>query len=145
MPVITREVEIAVSAADAFAYLSDHANVPHWMFGVTSFDPVRPVTRDVGDRFDAGMKLGPKTLTSTLDVVEWVENEVFALQSVAGFETSSRWRVTPIDDDRCRADVEFGYEFPGGLTGRALAKIVEPFIGQGVAMTDRNIRQRLEV
>lgn len=143
MPVITREIELPASAGEVFAYLSDYENVPDWMFGVTDFAPVGPVSRGIGDRFDAQMKLGPKTLKSTVDVVEWVDGSVFSLSSVAGFETSSRWLVEPVDDRNSRARVEFGYTFPGGLTGRALSKLVEPFIQQGIAATDRNIRTRV--
>ncbi|KIQ15137.1 hypothetical protein ASG56_10130 [Rhodococcus sp. Leaf7] len=144
MAVITRHVEIAASAEATFDYLSSHENVPDWMFGVTSFTPVGEVKRALGDRFEAEMKLGPKTLRSTVDIVEWVPGSVISLSSVAGFETSSRWTVTPVDDDHCVADVEFGYEFPGGLTGKAMAKVVEPFISQGISVTDRTLRARLE-
>ncbi|MDJ0392446.1 SRPBCC family protein [Rhodococcus sp. G-MC3] len=144
MPIITRNIDIAASAAETFDYLAAHENVPDWMFGVTSFTPVGQVNRAVGDRFDAVMKLGPKTLKSTVDIVEWVDGSVFSLSSVAGFETSSRWSVTAIDDGHCTANVEFGYEFPGGFTGKALAKVVEPFINQGISLTDRTLRERVE-
>ncbi|MBY6540126.1 SRPBCC family protein [Rhodococcus sp. BP-349] len=144
MPVITKHVEIAAPASATFDYLSSYENVPDWMFGVTSFVPVGPVSRGTGDRFDAEMKLGPKSLHSTVDIVEWVDGSVIALSSVKGFETSSRWVVTPVDDGHCVADVEFRYEFPGGFTGKALAKVVEPFINQGISVTDRTLRSRLE-
>lgn len=143
MPVIHRHLELDVPAAEAFEYLAWHENVCDWMFGVTKFVPVKPVTRGIGDRFAAEMKLGPKTLHSTLDIVEWEEGVVFALSSVDGFDTSSRWAIAAIDDTHCTADVEFRYDFGGGFSGKALAKMVQPFIDQGIAATDRNVHSRL--
>lgn len=143
MPVIKRQIEITASAVDTFEYLSSHEHVSEWMFGVTSFVPVGHVVRGLGARYEAEMKLGPKTLRSTLDVVEWDDGVMFALASVDGFDTNSRWSVESIDDAHCRAEVEFVYDFPGGITGRAMAKIVEPFVAQGISMTDRNVRHAL--
>ncbi|MGB3772474.1 MAG: SRPBCC family protein [Rhodococcus sp. (in: high G+C Gram-positive bacteria)] len=143
MPVITRRVEVDASAATTFEYISTHTNVADWMFGVTAFTPVGPVNRAIGDRFDAELKLGPKVLRSTVEVTEWVDGSMFALTSVAGLQTASRWTVNPVDDAHCTADVEFGYDLPGGFSGKALAKVLEPFISQAVSQTDRTVRQRL--
>lgn len=119
-------------APDTFAYLSAHAHVPDWMLGVTTFIPAGEVTGGVGDRFEAQMKLGPKALHSILVAVEWIDEKLFALASVAGVDTTSRWRVSSTEDTHCIVDVEFGYEFAGELTGRTMAKVVEPFIQQAI-------------
>ena len=39
--------------------------------------------------------------------------------------------------------VEFEYKLPGGLGGRALGAILEPFVGQAIKQTDGNLRSQL--
>ena len=57
---------------------------------------------------------------------------------------SSRWEFTPDADGASHLAVEFTYDLPGGLAGRALGKIVEPFAVQAVKNTEANLRKQLE-
>lgn len=127
----------------AFAYVDDHRTVPEWMFGVSRFEPVGTQVSGLGAVFDATMQIGPKNLGSRLEVVEWERDRVIVLSSVSGFRTSSSWNFTNLGDGRSQLDVDFGYELPGGLAGRAMGLLIEPVVGTAVRQTEQALRTRL--
>ncbi|MBH0119585.1 SRPBCC family protein [Rhodococcus sp. HM1] len=132
----------AVPLDIAFAYVDDHRTVPEWMFGVSRFEPVGAQVSGLGAVFDAAMQIGPKSLDTRLEVVEWERDRIIVLNSVAGFRTSSSWTFTDLGDSS-RLDVDFGYELPGGLAGRALGMLIEPVVGTAVRQTEQALRTRL--
>ncbi|GAC67307.1 SRPBCC family protein [Gordonia soli] len=127
----------------AFAYVNDHRHVPDWMFGVDRFDPVTDVTYGLGATFDIEMRIGPKALSSTVEVTEFVENEIVRLEPVKGFAAGTVWRFADVDGGT-DVDVEFTYDLPGGIAGRALGAVIEPAVGHAVRQTDSALRSRLE-
>ncbi|WP_026918250.1 SRPBCC family protein [Gordonia shandongensis] len=145
MPSVRHQARSSRPRAEVFAYVDDHTNVPDWMFGITSFvarDPSQ--TSGLGATYDAVMKIGPKSLSSTVQVTEWVENERIVLTSIAGFDVSTGWRFADGDDGQTVLDVNFDYTLPGGLAGRALAAIIEPVVGQAVRQTESALRANVE-
>ena len=40
--------------------------------------------------------------------------------------------------------VDFRYDLPGGLAGKALGKIIEPFVAQAIRHTDATLRRQVE-
>lgn len=127
----------------AFAYVDDHRTVPEWMFGVNRFEPVGAQVSGLGAVFDAAMQIGPKSLGSRLEIVEWERDRVIVLSSVSGFRTSSSWNFIDLGNGQSRLDVDFGYELPGGLAGRALGMLIEPVVGTAVRQTEQALRTRL--
>lgn len=144
MPLIEHSAVADTERSRAFAYVDDYRTVPTWMFGIRSFDPVGDVTHGLGATYAAAMQIGPKTLRSTLEVTEWVENETLTLSSVDGFATTSTWSFTDAPDGGTRLDVRFAYTFPGGLAGRAVGAIVEPVVGQAIRYTESTLRRELQ-
>lgn len=137
----------AVAAApvgEVFTHIDDYRNVPDWMFGVTRFDPVGDLARGLGARFDVAMQVGPKTLRAMVEVTEWERDRVITLSSVSGIGSCSSWLFSPVGDDRTELSVDFGYELPGGLAGRALGKIIEPVVGTAIRQTEANLRRQVE-
>lgn len=128
----------------AFAYVDDHRNVPAWMFGVTRFDPVGPQSQGLGAVFDVTMQIGPKALHSRVRITEWELDRVIVLDSIDGIGSSSSWRFRPTDDGGTELSVDFDYTLPGGLLGKALAKLVEPIVGTAIAQTESTLRHNVE-
>ena len=143
MSVVRHRSQVSAPRDRAFAYVNDHRSVPEWMFGVKRFDPVTDVTYGLGAAFAVVMNIGPKSLSSTIEVTEFVENELVRLESVEGFTAATLWRFADTDDGT-DVDVEFTYSLPGGLAGRALGAIIEPAVGQVVRHTDSALRSQLE-
>ena len=82
MPGVSHTATIDVPRQTVFEYVNTYANVPHYMFGITRFDPVTEHTSGLGATFAAEMNVGPKTLKSTVETQEWVEGELIRLVSV---------------------------------------------------------------
>ncbi|MCX2962818.1 SRPBCC family protein [Gordonia aquimaris] len=142
MGTIRHSSSVEVPRDRVFAYINDHQNVPNFFFGVTRFVPVTEATDGVGSQFAVTMKVGPKTLASTVETVEWVENELIRLESVEGFSANTTWNFVDAGAGT-QVDVEFVYTLPGGLAGRALGSLVEPFAGQAVRQTDKNLVEQV--
>ncbi|GAA4677292.1 SRPBCC family protein [Gordonia humi] len=144
MPGVHHTVTTHAPREKVFAYVDDPENVPEWMFGVTKFAPRGGRSRGLGAVYDATMKIGPKALDSTLEVTLWTQDSELILSSIAGFDVTTRWRFSDGDDGSTTVDVHFDYNLPGGLAGRALAKIIEPIVGQAVRQTEHAIRSAVE-
>lgn len=141
-----RHQAVAVVPVDlAFAHIDDYRNVPDWMFGITRFDPIGELDQGLGAQYDAAMQIGLKTMKSTVEITEWEQDRIITLSSVAGFGNRSSWMFTPVGDDRTELSVDFGYELPGGLAGRALGKLIEPFVVTAIRQTEANLRKQIEM
>lgn len=127
----------------AFAYVADHRTVPEWMYGVTRFEPVGEQVRGVGAVFDACMRIGPAAFTSRLEIVEWEDNHRIVLSSISGFRTRSAWQFDDLGDGDMRLAVDFGYQLPGGLAGRAAGLLIEPLVGTIVRRTENALRDQV--
>ncbi|MFF0815777.1 SRPBCC family protein [Rhodococcus sp. NPDC003318] len=141
---IHRTALARTDVSTGFAYVDDYRNVPDWMFGVTRFDPVGRQSQGLGAIFDVTLQLGPKALHSRVRITEWERDRVIVLDSIDGIESSSTWRFTQTPDGGTELAVDFDYTLPGGLLGRALAKIVEPIVGTAIAQTEATLRDKVE-
>ncbi|MGV9710877.1 SRPBCC family protein [Gordonia sp. NPDC003424] len=126
----------------AFGYVNEYPNVPRFMFGISRFDPMTQHTEGLGSRFSAEMVIGPKSLKAVVETTVWVENERIHLDAVDGFAASTRWCFADVDGGT-EIDVEFDYKLPGGLAGRALGVLLEPFVGQAIRHTEHNLSTQI--
>ncbi|MCX6399343.1 MAG: SRPBCC family protein [Propionibacteriales bacterium] len=131
-----RTLDSPCAPAAAWAYLVEHRAVPDWLFGVTSFTPVGSQIAGVGATFDVSISLGV-TLKSQVQVVAWTEGESAAFESVKGFKNTSVWRVTPTSGGGTRLTVAVSYDLPLGPAGKAMGRVIEPFV---VAATNRSVQ-----
>ncbi|GAA4404401.1 SRPBCC family protein [Tsukamurella soli] len=144
MTTISHSAKADVPIAAAFAHVADYRTVPQWFFGITRFIPKGDKDYGLDAVFDAELKIGPKALTSVVQITEFEADRLITLRSIAGFRTSSRWEFGTAEDGSTVLSVEFSYDLPGGLAGKALGKIVEPFAVQAVKATDAALRRQLE-
>ncbi len=82
MSVVRHSSTIEVARDRVFTYINDYENVPEYMFGIHQFTPRTDLTSGKGSVFDVAIKAGPKTLKSTVETVEWVENELIVLRAI---------------------------------------------------------------
>ena len=142
MPTITVHAHGPSDVSTAFAYISDYVNTPNWFYGIKSFVPVTEETRAVGATFDAVIHIGA-TLKSTVQVVEFVENEVFSLDSIKGIKNASRWTFSEREGGGTDVNVDFSYSLGSGIAGAALSKLVEPFVAIAVKHTTNTLIAQL--
>ncbi|TQC43346.1 SRPBCC family protein [Rhodococcus sp. WS4] len=128
----------------AFDFIGNYRNVPTWVFGISRFDPTGTLDHGLGATFDAAMQVGFKTLHSILTITAWERNRLIALDSIDGFENTSIWCFTATGLCETQLTVDFSYELPSGLTGKALGRLLEPFAAQAIGHTESNLRRRIE-
>lgn len=127
----------------AFEYVADYRNIPDWMFGVHSFEPVGAKDYGLGSVFDVTVHLGARIHTR-IEAVEWEENRLIGMDSVKGFKVRSRWYFTADGDDRTEVTAKISYEPPFGPAGKALGKVMEPFVKQAVKHASHHLVTNIE-
>jgi uncharacterized membrane protein len=124
---IHKETECNAPRAKVFAYVDDYRNVPDWLYGISKFVPTTEKDRGFGAIFEGSINLGA-TLHSTIEVVAYDEGTMFEFDSIKGFKNSSKWTFEDVDANTTRIIADVSYELPGGIAGKALGKVIEPFV-----------------
>lgn len=128
MPIhIHQQTECQAPVDAVFAYVADYRNVPDWLYGISKFQPTTEVTYGLGAVFEGSMNLGT-TLHSTVEVTSFDEGSSFTFESVKGFRNWSTWSFEAVDAATTRVTADVYYELPGGLAGKAIGKVIEPFV-----------------
>lgn len=129
----------------AFAYIDDYRTTTDWMFGLSSFRPAPgEPEHGLGAVFDAVFSVKPVKLKSTIRVTEWEQDSLLAFESTDGFRNWSTWRFVEEDATHTRVIVDFSYELPGGLAGKALGRALEPVVALSVRHSDATLRKNIE-
>ena len=68
---ITVSDTIDAPAEVVFGYVDDHRNTTKYMQGLVKWKPTTNVTHGKRAQFEVGMKAGPTTLTSVVDITTW--------------------------------------------------------------------------
>jgi len=66
------------------------------------------------------------------------------LQVDQGLQELSIWRFVADGSDQTKIRVQFTYELPGGIAGRALGKVMEPIVSMSVRHSDEALRKQIE-
>lgn len=128
---------------EVFAYVDDYTNTTKYMHGLKRWEPAGDQTHDVGARFALSMEAGPKTWDSVVEISERVENETIAWEPIDGFKQSGLWTFERQGEGtRVRLAVDF--TFPGGLAGKAVAKVAEPAVKMNVQKSVEKLKQQVE-
>ena len=124
---ITIDMTINAPVATVFAYVDDYRNTTKYMKDLVKWQPTGKVTHGKGAQFDVGMRAGPTTLTSVVDITTWTENKAIGWHSNEGFKQIGIWAFTP-KGERTQVTFDMEYEFGGGIAGRLLGRAAEPIV-----------------
>ena len=128
MPIhIHAETDCAAPVDQVFAYVDNYRNVPDWLYGISKFVPTTEKERGLGAVFEGSMHVGVM-LHSTVEVTAYDEGRMFEFESVKGFKNSSHWSFEAIDAKSTRIIADVQYSLPGGVAGKALGRMIEPFV-----------------
>lgn len=141
---IHTESIVAAPRQFVFDYMGDFRNAADWLFGITKLEAIGEITSGLGTVYDGSMKFGPKTLHSVVKVARWEPPAVFEHEHVSGFCVDSTWRVNAVESAKSQVVVDIDYELPGGFAGRALGRVVGPFLALAVERSRDTLRNRLE-
>jgi uncharacterized membrane protein len=124
---ITIDMTINAPAATVFAYVDDYRNTTKYMKDLVKWQPTGKVTHGKGAQFNVGMKAGPTTLTSVVDITTWLENKAIGWDSNEGFKQIGMWAFKP-KGDKTQVTFDMEYEFGGGIAGKLLGRAAEPIV-----------------
>jgi uncharacterized membrane protein len=124
---ITIDMTINASVATVFAYVDDYRNTTRYMKDLVKWHPTGKVTHGKGAQFDVGMKAGPTTLTSVVDITTWTENKAIGWHSHEGFKQIGMWAFKP-KGEQTHVTFDMEYEFGGGIAGKLLGRAAEPIV-----------------
>jgi uncharacterized membrane protein len=127
----------------AYAYLADYREVPRWMFGVEKFEVVGDKDYGPGSEFDATVSLGVR-LHTRIRATEWEENRVIGMDSVKGFKVRSRWYFAAEGENRTTVTANITYDLPFGPAGKAMGKVMEPFVKRAVQESAQTLVTNIE-
>ena len=128
----------------AFAYIDDHRTTPDWMFGLAKFEPVGDIDHGKGAVYEGTFQVPPVKLHSTVEITDWEQDKLISFNSIKGFRNYSTWRFEAVSPTETKVIVDFSYELPGGLAGRALGRALEPIVALSVRHSDHNLRKHIE-
>lgn len=140
---VSVEADVNAPADVAFAYISDYTTTADWLYGLAEFKPLTENTRGLGAKFDGTIKLGA-SLQSLLEVVEFEEGRLMKLDSYKGIKNASRWEVTPTGEGSCKVSATWDYDLGGGIAGKALGKVVEPFVKIAAGASTKALKEQIE-
>ncbi len=127
----------------AFAYVADYRNVGEWLFGISKFEPVGEQSYGLGSVFDASVHLGVHIHTR-IAVDDFVEHELISFDSVKGFKVKSLWRFTAESPETTLITADISYTLPFGPAGKAMGKIMEPFVKTAVTHSSEALARHVE-
>ncbi|MFE3656300.1 SRPBCC family protein [Streptomyces sp. NPDC059165] len=122
-----------------FEYLDDHRNVTDYWHGMVSYRPVGDPEHGVGAKFQAVSKVGPSSVKSTIETVEWERNVRVAYKSISGMDSYTSFDFAAVDDTHCTVEFRVEFQLPGGIAGRMMEKTLEPFVSTAARNTANNI------
>jgi uncharacterized membrane protein len=134
---------IEAPAEAVFQYVDDHRNTTKYMQDLTMWRPTGKTTHGKGAQFEVGMKAGPTTLTSTVDITTWTENRAIGWTSRQGFKQAGKWTFKP---KAGQTDVTFDmeYEFGGGIAGKMLGRVAEPIVRSNLERSVKTLKAQVE-
>ncbi|MGN6607877.1 MAG: SRPBCC family protein [Jatrophihabitans sp.] len=128
----------------AFAYIDDYRTTPQWMFGLADFRPVGAKDQGLDAVFEGTFQVKPVKLSSTVQITAWEQDALIRMESIKGFVNRSTWRFEKLSDTETKIVVDFTYELPGGLAGKALGKALEPIVALSIRHSDAALRKHIE-
>lgn len=137
------ETTVEAPLAEAFAYTANYRNVPQWLYGIQEFVPHGEVDYGLGAVFDGKIHLGA-TLNSRIEIQGFAENSLIEFDSIKGFKNSAKWTFTAHGEDHTLIVADVSYQLPLGIAGKALGKVIEPFVKIAVKHSSAALKEHIE-
>jgi len=124
---ITIDMTINAPVTTVFGYVDDYRNTTKYMKDLVKWQPTGKVTHGKGARFAVGMKAGPTTLSSVVDITTWTQDKAIGWHSNEGFKQIGLWAFAA-KGEKTKVTFDMEYEFGGGIAGKLLGRAAEPIV-----------------
>src|SRR5512144_47638 len=101
-------------------YVTEPANYPVYMDGLTRWDVAGERHKGLGARYRMLIRVGAAGVGGPIEIVVWQPNGDMAWRSVTGVDQRGRWRLRERGDGRTRVTFRFAY----GVAGSGVAGLI---------------------
>ena len=142
---LNQSIVIAAPPKLVWDYITDPANVLHYMSGVTRWEVVGEQRTGLGARYRMLIKVGSAEVGGLIEVVEFTKERDMAWSSVTGVDQRGRWRVRELGPDRTRVELRFAYGVAGsGLVGYLSELVAAPGLGTHMRRSLQQLKRQVE-
>jgi uncharacterized membrane protein len=111
---IEQKVTIDAPRHLVWEYVTEPANYPTFMEGLTRWDIAGDRHTGLGARYRVLFRVGAADVGGLIEIVEWQPDGDMAWSSVTGVDQRGRWRLREQGDGRTRVGFRFAYGVAGG-------------------------------
>jgi uncharacterized membrane protein len=121
---IERKVTIDAPRNLVWDYVTEPANYPVFMEGLTRWEVQGERHKGLGARYRMLIRVGAAEVGGLIEIVEWQPEGDMAWSSITGVDQRGRWRLRELSDGRTRVTFRFAYGVAGGGIAGLIAERV---------------------
>ena len=140
MPTVRVNTRIPVAVPEVFPLVSRAEHAVAVIEGLEELSPIGEQDAGVGARFDAVLRLGPKTVSAQIEIAELVENRRVTWSSTGGDNRSITFELREVEQITA-VRLTIAYERPDGLGAILLAPVVEETVRSKAHHTLARLRE----
>lgn len=135
----TTSLLIDAPPATVFTYLTDSEQLKKWVGGLVEIEPLGDIFNEVGARSRVTTTSNGRTVETEDAIIRYEENELFSVQSIAGFRIQTTiFKLEPKDNGQ----TQLSYRMI--VANRGFGKFIGPFIQSPIQEKIENDARRLK-
>ncbi|MGO9197739.1 MAG: SRPBCC family protein [Acidimicrobiales bacterium] len=140
MTTIRATTRVPASVPDVFSLVSEPQHAVTVIEGLEKLSPIGRQVSGVGARFDAVLRLGPKTVSARIEIVELIEDRRVTWASTGGDNRSITFELREVE--RATAvRLTISYARAEGMSAILLAPVVEEVVRARARETLARLRE----
>jgi uncharacterized membrane protein len=142
---IERKVTIDAPRKLVWDYVTEPANYPVFMEGLTRWEVQGERHKGLGARYRMLIRVGAAEVGGLIEIVEWQPEGDMAWSSITGVDQRGRWRLREFSDGRTRVTFRFTYGVAGGgIAGLVAERVASISLRRRFQQSLHNIKQAVE-
>jgi uncharacterized membrane protein len=142
---IEQKVTVDAPRRLVWDYVTEPANYPVFMEGLTRWDIAGDAHSGLGARYRMLLRVGAADVGGLIEIVEWQPEGDMAWSSVTGVDQRGRWRLRELADGRTRVTFRFAYGVAGGGLAALIAeRVAAPGLRRRFHQSLLNLMQAVE-
>jgi uncharacterized membrane protein len=142
---IEQKVTVDASRRLVWEYVTEPANYPVFMEGLTRWEIAGEVHTGLGARYRMLLRVGAADVGGLIEVVEWQPEGDMAWSSVTGIDQRGRWRLRERSPNRTYVELRLSYGVAGaGLFGWLSERVAAPTVRRHLQRAVQQLKRQVE-
>jgi uncharacterized membrane protein len=142
---IEQKVTIDAPRNQVWDYVTEPANYPVFMEGLTRWEVQGECHKGLGARYRMLIRVGAAEVGGLIEIVEWQPDGDMAWSSITGVDQRGRWRLRELSDGRTRVTFRFVYGVAGGgIAGLVAERVASISLRRRFHQSLHNIKRAVE-